>query len=71
MVEETKLSYSRLGKLFEKQKKAIKEQGKNQIEVLQSLKPNWQQIQIYQGHTNLIEDIFLKGLINKKVKDEL
>ena len=68
MIEEAKLTYSPLGKLFEKEKRTTQEQGKKQVEVLQFLKPNEQQIQVYQLHTKLIEDIFPKGLLNKNLK---
>ena len=37
--EQTKFTYSRLGKDFEKQTKTIKDQGKKQIDVLKTLKP--------------------------------
>ena len=39
IIEETKFSYSRLGKGFEKQTKTIKDQGKKQIDALKVLEP--------------------------------
>ena len=39
MINEAKFTYSPLGKAFEKQTKAIEEQGKKQIEALANLKP--------------------------------
>ena len=39
MIEQAKFAYSRLGKVFEKQTKAIEEQGKKQVEALDVFKP--------------------------------
>ena len=39
IIEQTKFTYSPLGKAFEKQTKAIKDQGKEQIYALKTLKP--------------------------------
>ena len=37
MIEQAKFAYSPLGKAFEKQTKAIEEQGKKQVEALKAL----------------------------------
>ena len=39
MIEQAKFAYSPLGKAFEKQTKTIEEQGKQQVEALEVLKP--------------------------------
>ena len=39
IIEEAKFTYSPLGKAFEKQAKAIEDQGKNQIDALADVKP--------------------------------
>ena len=39
IIEETKFTYSPLGKAFEKQTKTIEDQGKNQVEALNTLNP--------------------------------
>ena len=38
IIEQTKLTYSPLGKAFEKQTKTIEDQGKKQVEALEDLK---------------------------------
>ena len=40
IIEQTKFTYSLLGKAFEKQTKTIKDQGKKQVDALESLKPS-------------------------------
>ena len=40
IIEQAKFTYSPLGKAFEKQTKTIKEQGKKQVDALESLKPS-------------------------------
>ena len=40
IIEQTKFTYSPLGKAFEKQTKTIKDQGKKQVNALKSLKPS-------------------------------
>ena len=40
IIEQTKFTYSPLGKVFEKQKKTIEDQGNKQVDALESLKPN-------------------------------
>ena len=39
IIEQTKFTYSPLGKAFEKQTKTIKDQGKKQVDALVALKP--------------------------------
>ena len=39
IIEQAKLTYSPLGKAFEKQTKTIEDQGKNQVDASESLKP--------------------------------
>ena len=69
ILEQTKFTFSPLGKPFEKQIKTIEDQGKKQIDALESLKPKEQ--------TKLIEDksnnqskatIIFNDLINKRKK---
>ena len=40
IIEQTKFTYSPLGKAFEKQTKTIEDQGKKQLDALESLKPS-------------------------------
>ena len=40
IIEQTKFTYSPLGKVFDKQIKAIEDQGKKQVDALNSLKSN-------------------------------
>ena len=42
IIEQTKFTYSPLGKAFEKQIKTIEDQGKKQVDALESLKPKEQ-----------------------------
>ena len=44
IIDEAKFSFSPLGKAFEKQAKAIEDQGKNQVSVLKAVKPNTQEL---------------------------
>ena len=69
IMEQTKFTYSPLGKAFEKQVKTIEDQGKKQVDVLKDLKEKEQ--------TKLIEDkssnqsnatIIFNYLINKRKK---
>ena len=69
IIEQEKFTYSPLGKAFEKQINTIEDQGKKQIDALESLKPKEQ--------TKLIEDksnnqskatIIFNDLINKRKK---
>ena len=55
IIEQTKFTYSPLGKAFEKQKKSIKDQGKKQIDVLADLKPR-------EIKPNRYRDYFIDGM---------
>ena len=62
-IEQARFTYSPLGKAFEKQIKTIEDQGKKQIQVLNTLKSNNQL---------KIEDVIPKNaLINHEAKKEL
>ena len=62
MIEQAQFAYFPLGKAFEKQTKTIEDQGKNQVEALNTLKSNNQLI---------IEDVIPKNaLINDEAKKE-
>ena len=60
MIEEAKFTYSPLGKAFEKQKKAIKDQGEKQADALKALKPK----ELKSKETKPIEcdNYFINGL---------
>ena len=45
IIEQAKLTYSLLGKAFEKQIKTIEDQGQKQVEILKDLKPKNKQNQ--------------------------
>ena len=61
VIEQAKFTYSPLGKAFEKQIKAIENQGKKQVEAFKVLKPAGQK-------PELIEGIFPKDLKNSETK---
>ena len=63
--EQTKFTYSHLGKAFEKQTKTIKDQGKKQIDVLKILKPK--ELKTIEGTSDDNE----KYLKHKEVFNEL
>ena len=44
IIEQNKFTYFPLGKVFEKQRKTIEEQGKKQVEALEVLKYNAQKV---------------------------
>ena len=44
IIKQASFTYSPLGKAFEKQIKTIEEQGKNEVEALEVLKPNTQKL---------------------------
>ena len=52
IIEQTKFTYSPLGKAFEKQTKTIEDHGKKQVEALESLKPinNQKQLHMMMNH---------------------
>ena len=63
IIEQAKFTYSPLGKAFEKQIKAIEDQGKKQVDALNTLKSKYQLT---------IEDVIPKNaLINDEAKKEL
>ena len=49
ITEQTKFTYSPLGKTFKKQIKKIEEHGKKQVEFLKVLKPKGQKLTIKDG----------------------
>ena len=55
IIEQAKFTYSPLGKAFEKQIKTIEDQGKKQVDALNTLKSNNQLI---------IEDVIPKNALN-------
>ena len=63
IVVQAKFTYSHLGKAFEKQIKAIKDQGERQVEALNGLKPEKQ--------AKPIEEIFSEGYESVEIKNEL
>ena len=52
MIEETKFAYSPLGKAFEKQTKAIKDESKTQIKALEE---HWKQLIKSSGEKGFLE----------------
>ena len=62
IIEQAKFTYSPLGKAFEKQIKTIEDQGKKQVEALNTLKSNNQLT---------IEDVIPKNALNNETKKEL
>ena len=63
IIEQAKFTYSPLGKAFEKQIKTIEDQGKKQVEALNTLKSNYQLT---------IEDVIHKNALNNdEAKKEL
>ena len=63
IIEQAKLTYSPLGKAFEKRIKTIEDQGEKQVNALKSLKPKDQ--------TKSIEGIFPKNQGSDEIKNEL
>ena len=72
IIEQAKFTYSPLGKAFEKQIKAIEDQGENQVEALKDLKPKEQTKAIegksYNKNNQSIATITFNDLIKKKRK---
>ena len=62
IIEQTKFTYSPLGKAFDKQIKTIEDQGKKQVEALKDLKPKEQ--------TKAIKGIFPEGYESVEIKNE-
>ena len=52
-----------MGKAFEKQTKAIEDQGKKQVDALKNLKPRTQEL--------TIKNMILEDILNEEVKNEL
>ena len=69
IIEQARFTYSPLGKAFEKQIKTIKDQGKKQVDALESLKPKEQTKPIEDKSNNLSKaTIVFDDLINKRKK---
>ena len=67
IIEQTKFTYSPLGKAFEKQIKTIEDQGKKQVDALESLKPKEQTKPIEDKSNNKLKaTIIFDDLINKR-----
>ena len=60
IIEQTKFTYSPLGKAFEKETKTIEDQGKKQVDALANLKPK--EIKLGGTKPNEYSDYFLNGL---------
>ena len=70
IIEQTKFTYSPLGKAFEKQTKTIEDHGKKQVEVLENLKPKEETKPIENRSNNQSKAaIIFDELFNKKKKD--
>ena len=68
-MEQTKFTYSPLGKDFEKQVKTIEDQGKKQVNVLKDLKEEEQTKPIEDKSSNQSKATFIfNNLINKRKK---
>ena len=65
-IEQTKFTYSPLGKAFEKQIKTIEEQGQKQINTLEVLKPEENKEEI-----KSVEGLFPKGIGTNEIKKEI
>ena len=67
IIEQTKFTYSALGRAFDKQIKKIEDQGKKQIDALEKLKPKEEQNQL---RINLIIsqelELYLMNLLTKE-----
>ena len=69
MIEQARFTYSPLGKAFEKQIKTIEDQGKKQVNALESLKPKEQTKPIEDKSNNQSKAaIIFSDLINKRKK---
>ena len=63
IIKQASFTYSPLGKAFEKQIKTIEEQGKNEVEALEVLKPNTQKL--------IIQDAIPENTLSEGAKNEL
>ena len=69
IIEPARFTYSPLGKAFEKQIKTIEDQGKKQVDTLESLKPKEQAKPIEDKSNNQSKaTIIFNDLINKRKK---
>ena len=69
IIEQTKFTYSPLGKAFDKQIKTIEDQGKKQVDALKDLKPKEQTKPIEdKSNTQSKAAIIFNDLINKRKK---
>ena len=69
IIEQTKFTYSPLGKAFEKQVKSVEDQGKKQVDVLKDLKQKEQTKPIEDKSNNQSKaTIIFNDLINKRKK---
>ena len=67
IIEQTKFTYSPLGKAFEKQIKTIEDQGKKQIDALEGFKPKEQTKPIEDKSNNQSKaKVIFNDLINKR-----
>ena len=68
IIEQVKFTYSPLGKAFEKQIKTIQDQGKKQIDALESLKPKEETkpIENKSNNNKSKAEIIFNDLINKR-----
>ena len=67
IIEQTKFTFSPLGKAFDKQIKTIEDQGKKQVDALKKLKPEEQQKPIKDTPNNQSRaTTIFNDLINKK-----
>ena len=67
IIDETKFTYSPLGKAFDKQIKTIEDQGKKQIDALEKLKPKEETKPIEDEHNNQSRAATIfNELINKR-----
>ena len=64
IIEQAKFTYSTLGKVFEKQTKAIEDQGKKQADPLKSLESSDKQLPS-------IRDFISKERLNSEITDEI
>ena len=66
IIEQVKITYSPLGKAFEKQIKTIEDQGRKQAQVLKVSKPEERQ-----QYLKSVEEVFPKEMRNNEIKNEI
>ena len=70
IIEQAKFTYSPLGKTFDKQTKTIEDQGKNQVDALNTLKSDNKQLEI--KNENIIrESAFANDIVDIMIKKNL